>query len=156
MKYYLFVFFIWLIGVILGYSLKIEVNSSLSYNFVQETHDNYSIFVNNIKLSLLNLVGAASFGLYSIMSLFYNSILNGILIKEIRGMNISLWMYLRYAVFENLGMLLSCKLGIEFGHLFYIYFFYDFPPAILVRWFRLSIELLLILFFIFVGAMFEV
>ncbi len=155
MKYYLFAVSIWITGIVLGYNLKIEVNSPIISNFEQMTYDNYSIFLNNIKLTILNLVGAVSFGLYSIISLLYNAILNGILIREIIEMDISLFRYLKYAIFENLAILISSKLGIEFGHLVFLYILnsHSFTH---IRWLRVFIEFILIIIIVFIGAVLEV
>lgn len=155
MKYYLFVILLWSIGGGVGYNLNFEINSSFKLDSVPLDYSNSDIFINNLKLCCFNLLGGIFFGVYSVISLFYNSVLNGMLVREIGNIDISLFSYLKYAIFENLGILMSCKLGIELGRYGFLYTFFDKSPQNL-RGKRFLIEVVLMVLFIFLGAILEV
>lgn len=114
------------IGLVLGLLLKFNIGLNNSNRLNIAFNNLYSqskfqlfkeIFINNILVVLFNILGALSFGVVSIINTIYNGIILGYTISSLQK-HFSIREILSHTFphcIEIVGIILSCKLGIELG-----------------------------------------
>ncbi|MGN7885425.1 stage II sporulation protein M [Dyadobacter sp. 22481] len=147
------------IGLLLGLLLKFNTGAGSSQKMNAAFNSIYSqskftlfwdIFFNNILVLIFNLMGALSFGIISLITTLYNGVILGYTVSSLQKY-FSTTEILSHTLphcIEVVGIILSCKLGVELGWILFKRYFekitLEIDTAYYLRTFGLAVTIILL------------